>query len=224
MGFPVRPREPASATMTAVLFDLDGTLVDLPVDISAVRRRAARIFEERGWRGELRPILPAIDVAAAEVAGGAGDRRRLVAAARAIIDEAEIEAAERAAPRLGAAATIRALAERRVPVGVVSNNCHTAVHRAMAGLGVDDLVGAMIGRDDVAAPKPEPAGLAAAVARLGDPSRIVWVGDSPGDVEAGRRLASSRPDLEVVVAGLAAVPGADVDLQALEQLFDLLAP
>ena len=210
--------------MTAVLFDLDGTLVDLPVDIAAVRRRAARIFEERGWRGELRPILPAIDAAAAEVAGDEDDRRRLIAAARAVMDHAEIEAAERAAPRLGAAAVVRALAERNVPVAVVSNNCRTAVHRALAGLGIDDRVGAMIGRDDVALPKPDPAGLAAAVARLGEPSRIIWVGDSPGDVEAGRRLAASRPGSEVVVAGLAAVPGADVDLAVLEDLLDLLGP
>lgn len=193
----------------AALFDLDGTLVDLLVDIEAVRRRAAALFEARGWRGELRPILSAIDEAAAAVEPDPRRRATLVAEARGVISAAELEAAAACRPRPGAAAVIEHLAARGAALAVVSNNSHASVERALERLGARQHVAAVVGRDDVERPKPDPAGLLLALERLGDPAAALWVGDRPADVEAGRRLAALRPELELEVIGVGELSGAD---------------
>ena len=70
--------------MTGVLFDLDGTLLELDVDIEAVRMALAALFAPHGVTGPFRPILARIDAAAEEAGRRGADAKALRRQARAL--------------------------------------------------------------------------------------------------------------------------------------------
>ena len=93
----------------SVAFDLDGTLVDLPVDIESARTAIGALFAEFGYHEPMRPILDAINRAAASVAGRDEEIYPLIIRARAILDRAEVAAASHAKIRPGAVEAIESL-------------------------------------------------------------------------------------------------------------------
>lgn len=169
-----------------MLFDLDATLLDLPVDIEPARQRVAAIFDDRGWARPLRPILLAIDEAADSVARDQADRARLIAEARGCIDDAEIPAAARATARPGAVETAAILAARGFSLGIVTDNGRACIDVALARTGLDHVPWrVVVTRDEVRRPKPDPAGVErAAVALLPDGGDLWMVGDSARDMQA----------------------------------------
>jgi phosphoglycolate phosphatase-like HAD superfamily hydrolase len=215
--------------MDAVLFDLDGTLLDLPVDIERARRGATALFCARGWSGELRPILPAITAAAAAVTGEPTERRRLEAEARALIDEAELDAAARAIARTGAREAAEMLAGQGLALGIVTDNGRACVGPALAAGGLDHLDWrVVVTRDEVARPKPDPAGVQHAAAALLPRGGLLWlVGDSPRDMQAARAAVVDRVTVRPV--GVIGGRGTAAELIAagaeavLERLTELLA-
>jgi phosphoglycolate phosphatase-like HAD superfamily hydrolase len=173
----------------AALFDLDGTLLDLPVDIEPVRREVEALFSAAGFRGPASPLLDAIDLAAASLPGEPGVelRRR----ARAVVDRAELVAAAGAVARPGACALVERLAGRRVPLAIVTNQGRACVAAALAAAGLDRAGWRLFTRDDVARPKPAPdAVVAAARALCPAGGELLFAGDSPGDLRAGRAAAA----------------------------------
>jgi phosphoglycolate phosphatase-like HAD superfamily hydrolase len=196
----------------AALFDLDGTLVDLPVPIEEVRADIAERFAALGWRGDastMRPLLPTIETAAASVAASLEQARALVAEARAVIDRAEVAAAPAATLLDGAAALLERFAAASIPVAVVTNNCAEAARIALRGFHL----AAVIGRGDVSRVKPHPEGLLAAIDQLGVTS-AAWIGDRPTDVAAGRAAVARRPELELAIVGFARDPAERAGLEA----------
>jgi phosphoglycolate phosphatase-like HAD superfamily hydrolase len=199
----------------AAAFDLDGTLVDLAVDIATVRAAVAGLFADRGYRGAFAPILPAIDAAAAAVARDADERRRLVERAHRLIDEAEVAAARRARPRPGARAALEALCARGWPLGLVTDNGGACVAPALAAAGLPARFAAVVSRDDVARPKPAPDGLVAvARALLPAGGTLFYVGDSPRDVVAGHDARGLLPGIDLVTIAVTSGRGRAEDLAA----------
>jgi phosphoglycolate phosphatase-like HAD superfamily hydrolase len=213
---------------TAVLFDLDGTLIELPVDIEPARRAVEELLAEAGQGGPARPILAAIDRASAALAVRSGEAagRELRARARAILDAAELEAAHRARAKPGAAAAVTALVEAGrtckpgalgppglalgapgTPLAIVTDNGRACLAPALAAAGLDGFPWHAVTRDDVTRPKPAPDGIAAAARALCPDGGAIWmIGDSPRDVEAARAAATALgPAFRVRVA---AAPGA----------------
>jgi phosphoglycolate phosphatase len=158
----------------AVVYDLDGTLVRLPVDWEAARDDAAPILRSQGvdttamglWDilEAARPngVLAEInDVIATHERRGAESARRLPLA-----DELPLS----------------------VPVAVCSLNCEAACRIALERHGMDGHVGAVVGRDSVDTYKPDPGPLLAAVSAIrSEPGRSLFVGDSERDREAAER-------------------------------------
>lgn len=158
----------------AVVFDLDGTLVDLAVDWDAVAADVAAVLREHDLQvpDRLWDMLDAAEGTDAE------------AAVEATIAEHEREGA-RQSTRLPAADTVP-----EGPVAVCSLNCSDACRIALEkhGVEVDDLVG----RDTVATRKPDPEPLLEAVRRLdAGPDRTLFVGDGERD-EATAEAAGTR--------------------------------
>jgi phosphoglycolate phosphatase-like HAD superfamily hydrolase len=172
--------------MSAVLFDLDATLLDLPVDIEPARRLAEALFRARGWSRPLRPILPAITEAAAAVTSDPDERRRLIAEARAFIDRAEVLAAARAMARPGAAEAVSALAGQGRALGIVTDNGRACIDPALARTGLGRVPWrVVVTRDEVHRSKPDPGGIEQAAAALLPDGGPLWVvGDSPRDMQA----------------------------------------
>lgn len=161
----------------AVVFDLDGTLVRLPVDWDAVDREVADVVRSAGGDPGGRTAWELYDEAATL---GVGDAV-----------EAAIAARERAsapdARRLRLADTL----PLEVPVGVCSLNCEAAVRQALCAHGLLDHVGAVVGRDTVGTRKPDPGPLEETCRLLGvDPADVVFVGDSERDADTARRAGA----------------------------------
>jgi len=163
----------------AIVYDVDGTLVELPVDWAAVDEAVRRVLAARtdadvagknAWE-----LLP--------VADEHGERDSV---------EAEISKRERAA---AADAERLPLADELAGAGwnvaVCSLNCEAAVRRALDAHGLDRYVGSVVGRDTVATEKPDPEPLRRAMGELGaTPEKTLFVGDSPRDEETARRAGT----------------------------------
>ncbi|MFB6141668.1 MAG: HAD family hydrolase [Halosimplex sp.] len=157
----------------AIVYDLDGTLVDLDVDWGDVADRCAAILGARGH-----------DPSGADI----WEMRRL-AEANGLLDRVDDAIAE--FEREGARSARRlALADglpHSVPVGVCSLNCEAACRIALELHGLDGHVDAVVGRDSHETVKPDPGPLVRAADLLGvPPERTLFVGDSMSDREAAR--------------------------------------
>ncbi|MFB6084314.1 MAG: HAD family hydrolase [Halorientalis sp.] len=165
------------AEYDAVVYDLDGTLVHLNVDWEEVRREVAGILRARGVDVDGADLWAML-----ELADAAGYRR--------LVDEtiAEFEReGARAARRLPPARTVPT--DR--PVGVCSLNSESACRIALETYGLDGSVDVIVGRDTVAAEKPDPEPLLTVVEGLGvTPESTLFVGDSERDEETARRAGT----------------------------------
>lgn len=78
-----------------------------------------------------------------------------------------------------------------VPLHVATNKPRGFTERILAGVGLSGRFRTIVGGDEVAARKPDPAHLAAALVGLTvDPAAVVMVGDSPNDVLAAHALGA----------------------------------
>jgi pyrophosphatase PpaX len=171
----------------AILFDLDGTLVDtVPFILAAVRH--AFLGEEEGrcptdaqWiAGIGTPLRTQLE----SFARGPEHVDDLLARYRAFW-LAEHDLRTRCFP--GALETVSALARRRHPLAVVTAKVEEGAHRTLRLTGLDPHMGAVIGADSCARAKPDPEPVRLALARLGrSAGDAAMIGDSPHDLAAGR--------------------------------------
>jgi mannitol-1-/sugar-/sorbitol-6-phosphatase len=183
----------------AIALDLDGTLLDLPVDIEPARAEIGALLAAAGHPGPPSPILAAI---AAAVAAAGPDGRDLRRRALAVLDRAELVAAPGAVARAGAADLLAAVAAAGRPLAIVTDNGRACVGPALAAAGLRARF-TLVARDDVALGKPAPDGLiAAARALLPGGGALLWAGDSPRDVAAGRAARASLPDVVLTVVAI----------------------
>ena len=168
----------------AVVYDLDGTLVYLPVDWAAVAEDVLDVYTGHAIKpptGELWGLLEAAE------GYGIGDP----------VEEAiarHERAGARESTRLPLGDRLAAQTDDEdlpVPsVGVCSLNCEAACRIAVEthNLDVPITEAAIVGRDTVETHKPEPESLLAAVERLGsEPKRALFVGDSERDAVTAAR-------------------------------------
>lgn len=202
----------------AVIFDMDGALLRVEVDIEEVRLALAALFAPYGVTRPFRPILARIDAAADEAAARDGDPLELRRQGRHILDAWELRGAAEARARDGAAEVLAELAARGTPLGLLTNCGRACVEPALVAAGLDRAAfGALSTRDDYP-PKPAPEGLVSLASRLaGDPTW--YVVDHAIDVDTGRaaraRVASLR------VASLPGPTGADRDIADLRGVLAL---
>jgi phosphoglycolate phosphatase len=173
----------------AVLFDLDGTLIDSAPDLAGAANDLRR---EHG--------LPDLPYAALRPMVGSGARGMVGVAFGVAPGEPQFEALRdrflaRYAERLlqetavfpQVEALLQALDAQRRPWGIVTNKAERFALPVVAGLGLQVRAAVVIGGDTTPHAKPHPAPLLEAARRLGvDPARCVYVGDDHRDMVAGR--------------------------------------
>ncbi len=190
----------------AVLFDLDGTLVDSAPDLIVAMQRL------RAEQGE--PPAEAAAIGAVVSKGGRAMLRRGFPDA----DEARIETllprflelyAEAIATHTrtypGMDAVLGAIEARGWRWGVVTNKPGWLARALLAALALEARCAALVTGDCLATRKPDPEPIlhACALARV-RANRSVYVGDDPRDIEAGRRAGT-----RTVAAGWGYLDGAD---------------
>ena len=177
--------------MTAVIFDLDGTLADTSGDLLA----AANVcFRDMG----LGDVLGASDAGIA-LRGG----RAMLRAGLARVDQSDEVTVDRYYPVLldaygsaisvhtriypGAMEAIESLKSRGHAVGICTNKPEGLAEQLMRDLGVRDAFGSLVGADTLTVRKPDPEPLFEATRRLGvDPRACLLVGDSDTDRNTAR--------------------------------------
>jgi phosphoglycolate phosphatase len=175
----------------AILFDYDGTLAVLNLDFAAMRQElmaftVAQGIAEQALHGL--DILELLDHATSLLHAHQPDQAtRYAQAAMQLIQDMEVEAAQRSALLPGVPELLAALRQAEIGVGIVTRNCDAAVRVTFPHL--DTYCQAFVPRDRVTHVKPHPAHLQTALATLGTPpERALMVGDGAMDIQAGKAL------------------------------------
>ncbi|MCI0791161.1 MAG: HAD family hydrolase [Chloroflexi bacterium] len=87
-------------------------------------------------------------------------------------------------------ATVRTLSDRGLKLGIVSSKYRRRIEGVLEREGLREHFAVIVGAEDVAAFKPDPAGLISAAEKLStSPANVLYVGDSLTDAETARRAS-----------------------------------
>jgi pyrophosphatase PpaX len=209
------------AAPIAVLFDLDGTLVDtVPFILASVRHAFdgyGRAPSDEDWRAGIGTPLRA---QLAQFARRADDVDGLLARYRAFWIEHHDRMTR---PFPGAVETVRTLAARGHPMGVVTAKTEEGALRTLRHIGVLPFLGAIVGADTCARCKPDPEPVQVALARLErEPRDAVLIGDSAHDIAAARAAGVRAIGISWGVCDRAALERAGAE-RVLDDLRELVA-
>ena len=200
-----------TTTVAAVLFDMDGTLVDSD---AAVDRSWIAWAKEYGVDPALplaiAPGHPAADTVAKILAGRDPEAIALAAARELALEYDDLTGV---AATDGALDLLRILDERGIPWAVVTSADLRLAKLRLDAAGIAAPV--LVTSDDVARGKPDPAGYLLAAEHLGvECERCLVVEDAEPGVAAGRAAGA-------VVAALKNTPG-DLQIDSLRQIIELI--
>lgn len=179
---------PPDNAFDAILFDLDGTLIDTAPDMVAVLQdmlekkggspiayEIARSYVSNGSAGLIRLGFP--DVSADE-----HERLRLE-----FLDRYEQSVCVHSTIFAGLEALLDQFDDYGRPWGVVTNKPARMTEPLLEALGLTGRVACQVSGDTIAERKPHPAPLLLACELTGvAPARSVYVGDASRDIEAGK--------------------------------------
>ena len=194
------PSKLNAASPAAILFDLDGTLLDTASDIALALQRA---MADQGLPAPdgaaVRTMIgkgsPVLVERACEAVGVVADERRKAALLEGFFDHygrLEASGESTALPYDGVREGLAALQDRGFPMAVVTNKFHRFAVPLLAHLDLLPHFRVIVGGDTCERRKPDPMPLQWACSELGiEPARALMVGDSINDVQAAR--AASMP-------------------------------
>ena len=201
-------------TLCAILFDIDGTLIDSNALHVAAWERAFREFgyvigteaihRQIGKGGD--NLVPTL------IPGVESDVREELEARHGAIFTADY--LDQAKPFRNAAALLRHAHQDGKAVVLASSAKRSELEHYVGLLGVTDIVAASTSIDDVGQSKPAPDIFAAALRKIGlEPAGAIVVGDTVWDIEAAKRtgltsiglLSGGVPARDLEQAGAVAI-------------------
>src|SRR5690606_15743820 len=213
----------------AIVFDLDGTLVDTAPDLTAAMNHVLGLYG--------RPAVPLQDVRRMVGQGARALISRGMAATGEPVDEAELDRlfhvfldyylaniADESRPFEGAIALIERCRDEGYGLGICTNKPEDASRILLEALDIAHYFEALVAGDTLAVRKPDPEPLLETIRRLGgNPARAVMVGDSINDIETAR--AAGVPVIGVTF-GYTSTPmsalAPDVLIDSLDELWPAL--
>lgn len=176
--------------MKAVLFDLDGTLIDTAADF-------IRIIQDM-CRAENCEVVAA-DLIRTQVSEGARAMVKLVYPHLEVDDPVFLANRQRFLDLYGADIAVETdlfegmyplldeLEARGIPWGIVTNKPRGLSEALLAALNLTERCAVLVCPEDVTRTKPDPEPMYLAARQINLPAeQIIYVGDHPRDIEAGR--------------------------------------
>ncbi|MEK7398960.1 MAG: HAD-IA family hydrolase [Candidatus Poribacteria bacterium] len=172
----------------AVLFDFDGTLVNIKIDFVRMRQDVLSLGVEYGVspKSDIY-VLEAID----EIFNTLLAKDEILASkfkkqAEQILIDIELDAVPTSICYPNADKTLEILKNKGIKVGIVTRNCRLAVLKTSEKAGF--IYDVLLTRDDVQKVKPDPQHLWDALNLLeADRESSIMVGDHPMDILAGKK-------------------------------------
>lgn len=150
----------------AIVFDLDGTLVDSPLCLKTARRELG-IPPQDYILEHLERLPPAIKAQKLQT-----------------LEALEIDAAKNAVPFHGVLELLQELRLRKISIGILTRNCRAATQQAIQAFRAH--IDMIVTRED-APPKPNPAGLRKFLSQWNlQGHELLFIGDFRFDIECGR--------------------------------------
>lgn len=173
-------------SLRAVLFDLDGTLVDSLPTIAEAMSAAIRKHGFEVSAGAIRPLIGApMNILAGEVTGASPEVANAINADYLALYHRDYIA--RTPPRPGARGLLDDLRAAGLLLGIVTNKNAEGGRLMLASQGWEPYFDLVHGRDDARAPKPSPEAALSALRSLGVAAAdAAFVGDTEFDMRSAR--------------------------------------
>ncbi len=186
--------------LEAVMFDLDGTLIEFQIDYPQIKLRVIEILKETGYPVEkmhkeryvLRLVADVLVYLQNILKWNQRDIESLHQKVNAVISEGERSAALKAQLIPGMQQVVEFLSLRKIKIGVITLN---TTQNAYVSLKVAGLLSYIpnsqwiVGRDQTDHTKPHPAHPTVLLERFKTNSQNTWlIGDHPTDIEAANSV------------------------------------
>ncbi len=181
--------------LKAVIFDLDGTLINSAIPFEKMKLKIIKYLEEVGvTTGLLNKKMLNFEITRRAIDDlknkGFSQQyiRETLCEVSRIMNEVELESLDGASLILGAAETLKALKERGLKLGLMTRSCREYAEKILERFNIRKYFDAVIARDDVENPKPDPAH-AMRLLDLLDVSaeEALFIGDHWSDAECAKR-------------------------------------
>jgi HAD superfamily hydrolase (TIGR01549 family) len=183
-------------SIKAVVFDLDGTIVNFKIDYKSIRAEIVQFLTWKGFPSSVFSledgIFDMLKKAEIRMRNNGEDPEKigkLKDDALSLVDRYEIKAAQITDLMPGALETLKELAKKGLKIGIFTINSNNSVNNVLRCLGVKDFFEVVITRNSVPEVKPNAAHLEATLKALAvKPEEAVVVGDSILDMKCARGL------------------------------------
>ncbi len=212
-------------TFDALIFDLDGTLVDTAPDLHAALdyvltscgRSTVALEDVRQMVGDGARALVRRGL---DATGGVPAAPTFEALAQSFLTYYGNHVADLSRPFPGVRACLGRLNTRGLALGVCTNKPTALSESLLRKLGLGDYFGAVVGGDRLATRKPDGGHVVGTLAAMGQSgARAAMIGDSANDVAAAR---SAGLPVVAVTFGYTIIPPAQLGADLLIDHFDAL--
>ena len=177
--------------MKAVIFDLDGTLINSAIPFKKMKRLVIRYLEDAGVTHGLlndEMLNSEITSLAAEdlKVRGFPERyiKRVLSGVSDLMNRIEIESLDAASLIDGVPEALRLLKERGFRIGLLTRSCREYAEKILRRFNIRGYFDAILARDDVEYPKPNPTHALELLKLLNVSARdAVFIGDHLSDIE-----------------------------------------
>lgn len=185
-----RPMEKPLSQIDAVLFDFDGTILDTyDVILESMRFTMRTVLgKELDASTLMEKVGQPLAVQMMDFAGDEVERDELLSVYRGYNAEIHDSMVK---PFDGVEKTLSELVDRGYPLGIVTSKRHSPALHGLKLFGLEVYFDCLVGADDCDTHKPEPGPLIYGAELLGVPVKnCIYVGDSPFDIQAGKRAGA----------------------------------